>query len=106
MTSGKTLPKDVIDLWPEIFGEVTLNVIPLLYVHTIEITFKNNKVWEIDFKQNLKNQSWDDFEDEIKTIISQYEDSIKNIDFKLDTDRLKKDITKHTKKFLKNKKLK
>lgn len=106
MTSGKTLPKDVIDLWPEIFGEVTLNVVPLVYVHTIEITFKNSKVWEIDFKKNLKAQSWDAFEKEIKEMIRQYEDEIVNINFKLDTDRLKKDITKHTKKFLNNRKLK
>lgn len=106
MTSGKTLPKDVVDLWPEIFGEVTLNVVPLVYVHTIEITFKNSKVWEIDFKKNLKAQSWDAFEKEIKEMIHQYEDEIVNINFKLDTDRLKKDITKHTKKFLNNRKLK
>lgn len=106
MTSGKTLPKDVIDLWPEIFGEVTLNVVPLIYVHMIEITFKNNKVWEIDFKKNLKARNWDVFEKEIKDMIQEYEDEIMAIDFKLDTDRIKKDITKHTKKFLNNRKLK
>lgn len=105
MINGKTLPKDVIDMWPEIFGEVTLNVVPLTYVHTIEITFKNKKVWEIDFKKNLKTQSWERFEKEIKEVIQQYEDEITSVDFKLDTDRLKKDITKTTNKFLKNKKL-
>jgi hypothetical protein len=106
VNNGKTLPKDVVDLWPEIFGEVTLNVVPLVYVHTIEITFKNTKVWEIDFKKNLKAQSWDVFEKEIKEIIRQYEDDIDKIDFKLDTDRIKKDMIKHTKKFLNNRKLK
>jgi gas vesicle protein len=106
VTNGKTLPKDVVDLWPEIFGEVTLNVVPLIYVHTIEITFKNKKVWEIDFKKNLKARNWDTFEKELKEIISQYEDEISEIDFRLDTDRIKKDITQHTKKFLNNRKLK
>ena len=106
MSNGKQLPKDVIDLWPEIFGEVTLNVVPLIYVHTIEITFKNNKIWEIDFKKNLKARNWDVFEKELKEMIHQYEDEISKIDFRLDTDKLKKDITKHTKKFLKNKNLK
>lgn len=106
MTNGKTLPKDVVDLWPEIFGEITLNVVPFVYVHTIEITFKNKKVWEIDFKKNLKARNWDSFENELKEIISQYEDEIFEIDFRLDTDRIKKDITRHTKKFLNNRKLK
>lgn len=106
MSNGKQLPNDVIELWPEIFGEVTLNVVPLSYVHTIEITFKNSKVWEIDFKKNLKVQSWSDFEKEIKEIIRQYEDEIDKIDFRLDTDRIKKDIIKHTKKFLNSRKLK
>lgn len=106
MANEKSLPKDVIDLWPEIFNDVKLNVVPLNYVHTIEIKFKNNKVWEIDFKKNLKLQSWDVFEVEIKTIIKQYEDEINSIDFKLDTDKIKRDISRSTKKFLKNRKLK
>ena len=106
MSKGKQLPDDVINLWPEIFGEVTLNVVPLIYVHTVEITFKNSKVWEIDFKKNLKAQNWDAFEKELKEIIIQYENDISEIDFRLDTDRIKKDMIKHTKKFLNNRKLK
>ena len=106
MTNGKSLPKDVVDLWPEIFGEVTLNVVPLIYVHTIEITFKNKKVWEIDFRKNLKSRNWDTFEEGLKEIISQYEDEIAEVDFRLDTDLIKKDITQRTKKFLNSRKLK
>jgi hypothetical protein len=106
VTNGKSLPKDVVDLWPEIFGEVTLNVVPLIYVHTIEITFKNKKVWEIDFRKNLKSRNWDTFEEGLKEIISQYEDEIAEVDFRLDTDLIKKDITQRTKKFLNSKKLK
>lgn len=106
MANGKTLPQDVIDLWPEIFNDVELNVVPLNYVHLIEITFKNDKVWEIDFKKNLKVQSWEAFEQELRTIIKSYEDEIRSIDFKLDTDKIKKDISRSTKKFLKSRKLK
>ena len=105
MTGGKTLPKDVIERWPEIFGEITLNVIPLQYLHSVKITFKNKKIWEIEFESHSK-KNWDNFEKQVKEIVSEYEVNIENIDFKLDTDRIKKDITKHTKKFLNNKKLK
>jgi hypothetical protein len=106
VTNGKSLPKDVIDLWPEIFDHVKLNVVPLNYVHSIEITFKNKKIWEIDCKRNLKTQSWEEFEIEIKSVIGSYEDDIQSIDFKLDTDRIKKDISRSTKRFLRNRKLK
>jgi len=105
VTNGKPLPKDVIDRWPEGFGEITLNVVPLRYLHAVKITFKNDKVWEIELEKDSK-LDWDNFEKQIKDVLSQYEENIENIDFKLDTDRIKKDITKHTNKFLTNKKLK
>jgi hypothetical protein len=102
---GKQFPRDVIDLWPEVFGEVTLNVVPLIYVHTLKITFKNNKIWEIKTKQSPSFKNWDDFESQLKGIIFEYESDIEQIDFKLDTDKIKKDIKRQTKKFLNNKKL-
>lgn len=105
MTNGKPFPKDVIDRWPEVFGEITLNVVPLQYLYAVKITFKNGKVWEIELQKDAK-LDWDNFEKQVKETMSQYEDNIENVDFKLDTDRIKKDITKHTKKFLNNKKLK
>lgn len=105
MTSGRKLPIEVIDHWPEIFGEITLNVVPVVYLHTVQITFKNKKVWEIEFDKE-KNLSWDDVEIQLKELVSKYEDDIESIDFKLDTVRIKKDISSHTRKFLKNKKLK
>jgi hypothetical protein len=105
VTNGKPLPKDVIDRWPEVFGEITLNVVPLRYLHAVKITFKNRKIWELELEKNSK-LDWDNFEKQIKDVLSQYEENIENIDFKLDTERIKKDITKHTNKFLTNKKLK
>lgn len=105
MTNGKPLPKDVIDRWPEVFGEIKLNVVPLSYLHAVKITFKNKKIWELELESQA-TKNWESFEKEIKEIITQYEDSIENIDFRLDTERIKKDVTLYTKKFLKNKKLK
>lgn len=106
MNNGKLLPKDVIDLWPEVFNDVKLNVVPLNYVHLIEITFKNSKVWEIDCKKNLKVSSWAAFESDLRSIIKEYEEEIQSIDFKLDTEKIKRDISRSTKNFLRNKKLK
>ena len=102
MTQGKKFPKDVIDHWPEVFGEINLNVVPLRYLDSITIKFKNGKVWEID----LANKDWEVFEPSLKDMLSTYESEIDNVDFKLDTERIKKDIIKHTNKFLKKRKLK
>lgn len=105
MTIGKDLPKDVIDRWPEVFGEIKLNVVPLRYLKTLRITFKSGKLWEIEIDKKATD-SWDAVEKHLKEVVSQYEKNIENIDFKLDTEQIKKDITRSTKKFLKSKKLK
>jgi hypothetical protein len=105
VVNGRTLPKNAIDKWPEVFGEITCNVVPLTYLHTITITFKNAKVWEIRANK-IMTDDWDSFESHIKEVIKEYESNIESIDFQLDTDRIKKDITKHTKRFLDKRKLK
>ena len=102
MRKGKNFPKDVIEHWPEVFGEISLNVIPLHYLDSIIVTFKNGRSWEIDFTK----RSQEKFETELKEWLSAYENDIDNVDFKLDTERIKKDIQKTTNKFLKNRKLK
>lgn len=102
---GKTFPKDVVAHWPEVFGEINLNVVPLKYLHTISVTFKDGKIWEIDVNKNGKTNDWDSFEKEIQEIFRTYEDNIDNIDFQINTEKVKTDITKITNKFLKKKKL-
>ncbi len=106
MNKGKKFPKDVVDHWPEVFGEITLNVVPLKYLCSITVTFKNQKVWEINIDSKQARQNWESFEEHLKEMLASYESEIENVDFKLDTERVKKDITKHTNKFLKKKSLK
>lgn len=105
MTSRK-LSKDVIEHWPEVFGEIQLNVVPLKYLSSIQIKFKDNKVWNVSVGTKDKTDNWDRVEKNIQEIFQTYQDQIDNVDFKLDTEKIKKDIIKSTNKFLKNKKLK
>lgn len=102
MTRGKKFPKDVVEHWPEVFGEINLNVVPLRYLDSVTVKFKNGKVWEI----NLAGKNWEEFEPSLKDMLSTYESEIDNVDFKLDTERIKKDMIKDTNKFLKKRKLK
>lgn len=103
--SGRTLPKEVIELWPEVFGEIKLNVLPLRYLHAVLITFKDGKTWEIRITPDDIKRGWEPFEKNISEFFRNYEDRIDNIDFKLHTEKIKSDIERSTKKFLKKKKL-
>lgn len=103
MTSKK-LSKDVIARWPEVFEEINLNVVPLKYLHSIEVKFKDNKIWNIEINRK-KDTDWDYIEKQLHEIFVTYQDNIDNLDFKLDTDGIKKDIIKETRRFLKKRKL-
>ena len=102
MLEGKSFPKDAVDLWPEIFSDVEINVVPLQYVCGVRIFFKNKKIWEVKFD---KSSNFDSVENQINETISKYQKQIDKVDFKLNTVQIKKDIIKRTNKFLKSKKL-
>ena len=102
---GRKLPKEVVDCWPEVFGEVKLNVLPLRYLHAVIITFKDGKIWEVKITTETQRKGWESFEESLSELFKTYERRIDNVDFKLDTDRIKKDIEKVTQRFLKKRKL-
>jgi len=103
--TGRPLPKDVIEHWPEVFGEVHLNVLPLRYLHTVLVNFKDGKTWEVKITAKTKKEGWSAFEKNLAELFKTYESTIDNVDFKLDTERVRKDIEASTQKFLKKKKL-
>lgn len=84
--------------WEEILDEVDYDYLPIEYVSSIVVSFLDGKVWEVDVhaKKNV-----DDPAEVIASFLDEYNDKIDTVDFRLDTERLKKDITKRTKRFLK-----
>jgi hypothetical protein len=103
----KSLPIDVIDQWPEIFNEVDVRAVPLAYLDSVNINFKDGKIWEISVSQEIKmSNDFSELEQHLQELVKNYEENIEKIDFKLDIDRVKKDVIKTTKKFLTNKKKK
>lgn len=104
MPKGKTLPKDVVDQWPEVFADIHVNAVPLAYLHSLRIIFKNGKVWDVNIAAQAKRVDVNDLEEHLREMLQSYEDEIEHIDFRLDVDRVKKDIMKSTNSFLKKKK--
>jgi hypothetical protein len=101
----KKLSKDVIESWPEIFEDVNLNVVPLKYLCSVQVKFKDKKIWNIDIGKNLRDDNWQIIQTNIQEMIMNYKEHIEGVDFKLDTDQIKKDVTRETAKFLKKRKL-
>ena len=103
--SGCTLSKEIIEHWPEVFNDVELNVLPLKYLQAVLINFKDGKTWEIRITTSTKKEGWAVFEKNLSDLCRSYEHRIDNIDFKIDTPKIRKDIEQSTKKFLRKKKL-
>ena len=60
--SGRTLSKEIIEHWPEVFNDVELNVLPLKYLQAVLINFKDGKTWEIRITTSTKKEGWAVFE--------------------------------------------
>lgn len=105
MILKKTLPKEVVEHWPEVFGEINLKVIPIKYLDSVLISFNDGRTWRISIRSKLKSGGAEKVEKELQEFLTTYDSVISNIDFKLDTDRVKRDILKITNKFLKKRKL-
>lgn len=104
MSSNK-LPKDTINQWPEVLDEIEIETIPIEYLHAIFITFDDGKVWEIQINNRDFNKDTDEVarsvEDELAQLFDEFADVIHHIDFRLDTERVKKDIQQRTRSFMK-----
>ena len=100
----KRLPKEVVAHWPEIFSDLHVESIPVEYLLSIKVTFKDGKNWEIRLKNNRQKMTNKELEKQITELFKTYGEPIKNVDFRLDTNKVKADITKRTKTFLKKRK--
>lgn len=100
------LPKDISDTWPEIFEDIEYSAIPVEYIHIIDVVFKNKKVWSIEVEESLSYKSWTEFEIQVREMLNSYKDDIEHVNFKLNTEKIKKDISTSTTKFFRKRKLK
>ena len=98
------LPEDVIAHWPEVFQDVRVEAVPIEYLHSVRVSFKGGKIWDIDVEKSREKHSSLDLESVLEQMFKEYDEHIINVDFRLDTNRIKRDIQARTKSFLKKNK--
>ena len=103
MPKKNKLPPEVIDHWPEVFEEIDIDVIPVEYLDSVRVQFEDGKIWDINVKSSLEKADLD-IESAIEDLFEEYADVITNIDFRLDTEKVKRDIKSRTHIFMKKRK--
>jgi hypothetical protein len=93
-------PRHLVKEWPEVFEDLYMNTMPVAYLDTVHLEFADGRVWQINIKDQLKESEADSIADKLLETLSEYKDEIKKIDFKVDIERLKKDIGDSTKSIL------
>tara|TARA_B100002019_G_scaffold287900_1_gene300629 strand:+ start:8488 stop:8787 length:300 start_codon:yes stop_codon:yes gene_type:complete len=87
------------EYWEEIFDSIDMDFLPLEYINLIIVTFNDGKIWEIDVNQSSKETK--NVDDVLDEFFQEYEQKIESVDFRLNTSKLKRDVSKRTKKFMK-----
>lgn len=87
------------EYWEEILNDIDMDYIPIEYISTVLVGFSDGKQWEIDI--NKSKQQHNDVEAVLEDFFEEYEDTIETVDFRLDTKRLRADVSKRTTRFIK-----
>lgn len=89
------------EYWQDIFNSIEIEVLPVEYMNQVNIHFKDGTFWEVDIKDSLKKQTSTDIEDSLDELFQAYEEKIQNVDYRMDMDKIKKDVAKRVRRFLK-----
>jgi hypothetical protein len=74
-----------------------MNTMPVAYLDSVRLDFTDGRVWEIDVRTELTKQSPEGIAEILFSTLQEHKDEIKKIDFKVDIEKLKKDILDSTK---------
>ncbi len=93
-------PRHLVKEWPEVFEDLYMNTMPVAYLEIVHLEFDNGRVWQIDIKNQLGNTDPEHIAQKLLETLQEYKEDIKKIDFKINIEKLKKDIKDSTKTIL------
>lgn len=85
-------PRHLVKEWPEVFEDLYMNTMPVAYLEYVHLEFANGRVWQIDIKSQLQEQEAEVVATRLLDTMSEYREDIVKLDFKVDVEKLKKDI--------------
>lgn len=86
---------------------IDIQVVPIQYMKAVEVRFTDGKTWimDLDHKQiQDEEETAQELEDSLEELLEEYQDSIDGVNFVVDIAKVKEDVTKRTKIFLKKRK--
>ena len=95
------------DTWPGILDEIEIKYVPVEYISSVEVTFTDGNSWSIEIEKAGEDTTEDEaqeLEDSLESLFEEYEDVIEGVNFILDVEKVKEDITSKTKSLMKRKK--
>jgi hypothetical protein len=93
-------PRHLVKEWPEVFEDLYMNTMPVAYIDFMHLEFTNGRVWQINIAEQLKDSNPDEIAEHMLNTMQEYKDQIKKMDFKINIERLKADISDSTKNLL------
>lgn len=100
MPKSFSLPKNLVNEWPEIFEGMYISTMPVEYLLSIKLEFHDGRIWEIDVGEQRSATRAQIIADKLIETLQEYAEDVRKVDFKVDVDKLKIDITKKTKNLL------
>lgn len=89
-------PRHLVKEWPEVFEDLYMNTMPVAYLDLVHLEFHDGKIWQINVRQELETKPAEVIASTLIDTLQEYKEEIKKIDFKVDVERLKKDIKNST----------
>ena len=93
-------PQHLVKEWPEVFEDLYMNTMPVAYLDFVHLEFQDGRIWEVNVRDQLKEQTADGIANVLLETMTEYKDDIIKLDFKINIEKLKKDILDSSKSIL------
>lgn len=105
MPKNKLTP-DVIEKWPEVLDHIDVKVVPIEYIRAVEVSFNDGKLWVLDIDNDkiVGEEGAYELESSLEELLEEYEEEVQGINFVVDIEKVKRDVTKRTHIFMKKRK--
>ena len=103
---GNKFAKDIIKKWPEVLSSIDVEVVPVQYIKAVEVRFDDGNTWVVDVDPRAvgDQKSADELEATLEELMAEYEDAITGVNFIVNIDKVKRDVQKRTRQFMKKRK--